>query len=67
MAEQERVNATDIEWIKGTLRRIEVQTTKTNGRVDALEKWRAKAVAYGSVLIFVLTAFSTELKAAIFG
>jgi len=38
----------------GTLQRIEIQTTATNGRVDALERWKYLGMGATSVLSFLV-------------
>lgn len=37
-----------------TLKRIEAQTIKTNGRVSALEKWRSYLAGGMAVLLFLI-------------
>ena len=54
MSDLEKVNHTDIEWIKKTLSEIKDQTTKTNGRVNKLETFRTQAKTYGTIAIFVI-------------
>jgi uncharacterized protein YggU (UPF0235/DUF167 family) len=42
----------DLKWIRGTLVRIEAQTTATNGRLRSLERWRiALAASIGGLLV----------------
>lgn len=46
-----------------TLTRIEVQTTKTNGRVDKLENWRNYIVGAIAILTFLIPiAINAYLK-----
>jgi hypothetical protein len=40
---------------KTTLEEIKVQTTKTNGRVSSLERWREGITAKISAIVFVAT------------
>ena len=40
--------------IKETLERIETQTTKTNGRVTALEKWMWTAMGGLAIISFLI-------------
>ena len=58
MSNKENVNENDIKWIKEALKRIEKQTTKTNGRVDGLEKWKERivgmTVAASGIVTFVI-------------
>lgn len=49
MSDLDKVNQNDIAWIKETLKRIEAQTTKTNGRVTSLEKFKVKIVTYATI------------------
>lgn len=41
------------EELKETLKRIEAQTTKTNGRVSSLEEWRSYVVGAVAVLTLI--------------
>lgn len=45
--------------VRGTLNRIEEQTTKTNGRVDSLEKTRIQVWSSMAVLLLVGGAIIT--------
>lgn len=43
-----------VKELKEQLDRIEVQTTKTNGRVSTLENWRAGIIAVLAFIAFAL-------------
>ena len=61
MSNQEQVNKNDIDWIKQTLREIKDQTTKTNGRVTALEKDRDKMYGVASVISSIIAMFGAGI------
>lgn len=54
MSDLDQINKTDIEWIKSTLTEIKEQTTRTNGRVNQLEAFRAKVYTYGTIALLAV-------------
>lgn len=47
--------------IKETLSRIEIQTTRTNGRVNKLENWRSVLIGGWSIVTFLVIPLLTYI------
>lgn len=57
----------EIAVIKEKLSKVEVQTTKTNGRVNSLENWRELLIGGGAIMVLIVLPlisyiFITEIK-----